>query len=44
LQNKIEAKEIWQVILEVLDLIPDCQNQTLFPSPESPTYPSLKMK
>ncbi|MEW5767699.1 MAG: retroviral-like aspartic protease family protein [bacterium] len=35
---------IGQVILEELDLIPDCQNQRLIPRPESPIYPSLKMK
>ncbi len=35
---------IGQVILEELDLIPDCQKQTLSPRPESPIYPSLKMK
>ncbi|MFV1975688.1 MAG: retroviral-like aspartic protease family protein [Candidatus Scalindua sp.] len=35
---------IGQVILEELDLIPDCQRQTLSPRPESPIYPSLKMK
>lgn len=35
---------IGQVILEELDLIPDCQNQRLTPRPESPIYPSLKMK
>lgn len=35
---------IGQVILEELDLIPDCQKQTLNPRPESPIYPSLKMK
>ncbi len=35
---------IGQVILEELDLIPDCQKQTLSPRPESPVYPSLKMK
>jgi len=35
---------IGQVILEELDLIPDCQKQTLTPRPESPIYPSLKMK
>jgi clan AA aspartic protease len=35
---------IGQVILEELDLIPDCQKQTLAPRPESPIYPSLKMK
>ena len=35
---------IGQVILEELDLIPDCQRQTLTPRPESPIYPSLKLK
>ncbi|MBI4531195.1 MAG: retroviral-like aspartic protease family protein [Candidatus Latescibacteria bacterium] len=35
---------IGQVILEELDLIPDCQRQTLSPRPESPIYPLLKMK
>ena len=35
---------IGQVVLEELDLIPDCQNQTLSPRPESPIYPSLKLK
>jgi clan AA aspartic protease len=35
---------IGQVILEELDLIADCQKQTLSPRPESPIYPSLKMK
>lgn len=35
---------IGQVILEELDLIPDAQKQTLSPRPESPIYPSLKMK
>ena len=35
---------IGQIILEELDLIPDCQNQVLSPRPESPIYPSLKMK
>lgn len=35
---------IGQVVLEELDLIPDCQHQTLSPRPESPIYPSLKMK
>lgn len=35
---------IGQVILEELDLIPACQRQTLTPRPESPIYPSLKMK
>ena len=35
---------IGQVVLEELDLIPDCQKRTLSPRPESPIYPSLKMK
>ena len=35
---------VGQIILEELDLIPDCQKQTLLPRPESPIYPSLKMK
>jgi hypothetical protein len=35
---------IGQVILEELDLIPDCQKQILTPRPESPIYPLLKMK
>lgn len=35
---------IGQVVLEELDLIADCQQQTLSPRPESPIYPSLKMK
>ena len=35
---------IGQVILGELDLIPDCQKQKLTPRPESPIYPSLKMK
>ena len=35
---------IGQVILEELDLIPDCQKQILSPRPDSPIYPSLKMK
>ena len=35
---------IGQVILEELDLVPDCQRQTLSPRPESPIYPSLKLK
>ncbi len=33
---------IGQVILEELDMLVDCQNQTLSPRPESPVYPSLK--
>lgn len=35
---------IGQIILEELDLIPDCQKQTLSPRPESPIYPLLKLK
>ena len=35
---------IGQIVLEELDLIPDCQNQTLSPRPESPIYPLLNMK
>jgi len=35
---------IGQVVLEELDLIPDCQKQTLTPRPESPIYPLLNMK
>ncbi|HEX9972668.1 MAG TPA: aspartyl protease family protein [bacterium] len=35
---------IGQIDLESLDLIPDCQEQTLRPRPESPIYPSLKLK
>jgi predicted aspartyl protease len=35
---------IGQLVLEALDLIPDPQRQTLTPRPESPIYPSLKMK
>ena len=35
---------IGQVVLESLDLIADCRNQTLAPRPESPDYPLLKLK
>nr|VFK17657.1 MAG: hypothetical protein BECKLPF1236B_GA0070989_11226 [Candidatus Kentron sp. LPFa]VFK63904.1 MAG: hypothetical protein BECKUNK1418G_GA0071005_103921 [Candidatus Kentron sp. UNK]VFK70748.1 MAG: hypothetical protein BECKUNK1418H_GA0071006_103721 [Candidatus Kentron sp. UNK] len=35
---------VGQVILEELDLLVDCQRQILTPRPESPIYPSLKMK
>jgi len=35
---------IGQVIMEELDLIPDPQRQNLTPRPESPIYPSLKLK
>jgi clan AA aspartic protease len=30
---------IGQVILEKLDLLPDCRNQQLIPNPEHPDYP-----
>ncbi|MBM3838139.1 MAG: clan AA aspartic protease [Verrucomicrobia bacterium] len=35
---------IGQVVMEELDLIADPQRQTLTPRPESPIYPSLKLK
>ncbi|MBC8180929.1 retroviral-like aspartic protease family protein [candidate division KSB1 bacterium] len=35
---------IGQIILEELDLIADCQNQTLKTRPESPIYPLLNLK
>ncbi len=35
---------IGQVVLEELDMIVDCQRKTLTVRPESPVYPSLKMK
>ena len=35
---------IEQIIMEELDLIPDCQEQALKCRPESPIYPSLKLK
>ena len=35
---------IGQVVLESLDLIADCRNQTLTPRPESPDYPLLNLK
>ena len=35
---------VGQVVLEEMDLIPDCVNQTLKPRPESPHYPMLKLK
>ena len=35
---------IGQIVLEALDLVADCGNQTLGPRPESPDYPLLKMK
>lgn len=35
---------IGQIIMEGMDLIADPQKQTLGPRPESPIYPSMKMK
>jgi len=35
---------IGQIIMEGMDLIADPQRQTLLPRPESPIYPSMKMK
>ncbi len=35
---------IGQVVLEELDLLADCQRQTLTPRPESLIYPLLKLK
>lgn len=35
---------IGQLILESLDLVVDSQRQTLTPRPESPAYPSYKLK
>jgi len=35
---------IGQVVLESLDLLVDCQRRSLSPRPESPIYPSLKLK
>jgi hypothetical protein len=35
---------IGQLVLESLDLIVDSQHQTLTPRPESPAYPSYKLK
>ena len=35
---------IGQIVLEALDLVADCGNQTLGPRPESPDYPLLKLK
>ena len=35
---------IGQVVMEELDLIADCAQQTLTPRPESPDHPHLKMK
>ena len=35
---------IGQLVLEALDLIVDCSRRRLSPRPESPAYPSYKMK
>ena len=35
---------IGQIVLEAMDLVADCRNQTLGPRPESPDRPLLKMK
>ncbi len=35
---------IGQVVLEELDLLPDCQRRQLIPRPESPYFPLLKLK
>ena len=36
--------QVGQVVLEVLDLVVDCPGQRVLPNPESPIYPSLKLK
>ena len=35
---------IGQVVLEELDLLPDCQQRRIIPRPESPYFPLLKLK
>ena len=35
---------IGQIVLEALDLVADCTNQTVGPRPESPDNPLLKLK
>ena len=35
---------IGQVILEKLDLLPDCKNQRLIPNPAHPDYPVSMIK
>lgn len=35
---------IGQLVLEALDLVVDCSRRTVRPRPESPAYPSYKMK
>ncbi len=35
---------IGQVVLELLDLLPDCKNQRLVPNPDNPDYPVAMIK
>jgi len=35
---------IGQVVLELLDLLPDCKNQRLIPNPANPDYPVAIIK
>ena len=35
---------IGQVVLELLDLLPDCKNQRLIPNPANPDYPVALIK
>lgn len=35
---------VGQIVLEALDLVADCANQTVGPRPESPDLPLLKAK
>lgn len=35
---------IGQVVLELLDLLPDCKNQRLIPNPNNPDYPVAIIK
>ncbi len=35
---------IGQVVLELLDLLPDCKNQRLIPNPANPDYPVAMIK
>lgn len=35
---------IGQVVLELLDLLPDCKNQRLIPNPQNPDYPVAIIK
>jgi len=35
---------IGQVVLELLDLLPDCKNQRLIPNPANPDYPIAMIK